>query len=89
MYQLLFRNWKVALLWAIGVSASVGAFFADGGRHEQMEAEIGMIREQRSHAAAPQASPSAEPQAAPAPAAAQAEAGSDEEEDAGWAQPRG
>lgn len=100
IYQLLFRNWKQALLWAIGVSASVGAFFAEGGRHEQLEANVEKIREQRSHTAPP--APAAEPaaaQASPSPSAAanedegagevQGPDGENEaEEDAGWAKPQ-
>lgn len=36
MYQLIFRNWKFAALWAIGISASVAAFFEPGGGQEQL-----------------------------------------------------
>lgn len=95
MYQLLFRNWKLALVWALAVSASVGAFFAEGGRHEQLEADVEKIRAGRSHAAAPVAA-AAEPEAGQAvPAPVQAAGGEDAEaeagdvEDAGWGQPEG
>lgn len=47
MHRLLFSSWKVALLWAIGISASVAAFFADGGGHEQLEVSAQQIREKR------------------------------------------
>jgi hypothetical protein len=47
MYRTLFSSWKFALLWAIGISASVAAFFADGGGHEQLEASAQQIREKR------------------------------------------
>ena len=97
IYQLLFRNWKLALLWALGVSASVGAFFAEGGRHEQLEANVATIREQRSHAA-PATAPVAA-QASPSPGAVANEdedAGevhgqgseNEAEDDAGWAKPQ-
>jgi hypothetical protein len=47
MHRALFNSWKFALLWAIGISASVAAFFADGGGHEQLEASAEQIREKR------------------------------------------
>ncbi len=37
MNQLIFRNWKFAILWVIGTMASVGAFFADGGGQKKLE----------------------------------------------------
>ena len=43
MYQLIFRNWKFAALWAIGISASVAAFFEPGGWQEQLAASAGKI----------------------------------------------
>jgi hypothetical protein len=50
MHRALFNSWKIALLWVIGISASVAAFFADGGGHEQLEASAGQIREKRGNA---------------------------------------
>jgi hypothetical protein len=47
MTQLLFRDWRFALLWAIGISASVAAFFADGGGQERLAANAQEIREKR------------------------------------------
>ncbi len=43
MYQLIFRNWKFAALWAIGISASVAAFFEPGGGQEQLAASAEKI----------------------------------------------
>lgn len=34
----LFRDWRFALLWVIGISALAAAFFAEGGGHEDMMA---------------------------------------------------
>lgn len=53
MYELIFRNWKFALLWAIGLTASAAAFFERGGGNEQLEARAQEIRQQRQGAAAP------------------------------------
>ncbi|WP_374284299.1 hypothetical protein [Novosphingobium sp.] len=53
MYQLIFRNWKFALLWAIGLTASATAFFERGGGNEQLEARTQQIREQQQGTAAP------------------------------------
>jgi hypothetical protein len=50
MHRALFSSWKIALLWVIGISASVAAFFADGGGHEQLEANAAQIREKRGNA---------------------------------------
>ena len=36
MQHLLFRDWRFALLWAIGLTASVAAFFSQGGGHEEL-----------------------------------------------------
>jgi hypothetical protein len=47
MYQALFRSWKIAALWALGVSAGVAAFFADDGGQEQLERNTELIREGR------------------------------------------
>jgi hypothetical protein len=49
MHRALFSSWKFALLWVIGISASVAAFFADGGGHEQLEVSAQQIREKRSN----------------------------------------
>ena len=43
MYQLIFRNWKFAALWAIGISASVAAFFEPGDGQEQLAASAEKI----------------------------------------------
>lgn len=45
MYQLIFRNWKFAALWAIGISASVAAFFEPGGGQEQLAASAEKIEQ--------------------------------------------
>lgn len=68
MYQTLFRSWKFAALWAIGISACIAAFFADGGGHEQFEESAQVIRDKRSGGkkAAP-AAPAAVAAPAPAP----------------------
>lgn len=72
MHRALFSSWKFALLWAIGISASVAAFFADGGGHEQLEASAQQIREKRSNPYrqdAQAAQPAPEPSAAASPVA--------------------
>ena len=48
MNQLIFRNWKFALLWAIGTIASIGAFFADDGGHKKLEQVAVQVSESRS-----------------------------------------
>ncbi len=53
MNQLIFRNWKFALLWAIGIFASIGAFFANDGGHEKLEQAAVQISEARSSSAVP------------------------------------
>lgn len=35
----LFRDWRHALLWVIGISAIATAFLARGGRHEELQAK--------------------------------------------------
>jgi hypothetical protein len=35
----LFRDWRFALLWVIGISALAAAFFAKGGGHEDLLAQ--------------------------------------------------
>ncbi len=79
MHRILFSNWKVALLWAIGISASVAAFFADGGGHEQLEQSAQQIRDKR---ASPYREDAADFEAAREPApAASADPASEEESD--------
>lgn len=34
----LFRDWRYALLWVLGISAMATAFFAEGGGHEDLRA---------------------------------------------------
>ena len=36
----LFRDWRFALLWVIGISAMAAAFFARGGGNEQASAAV-------------------------------------------------
>lgn len=72
MHRALFNSWKFALLWAIGISASVAAFFADGGGHEQLEASAEQIREKRGNADRTE-TPESEPVEQPAPAATPSE----------------
>lgn len=57
MYQLIFRNWKFALLWALGLTASVATFFERGGGNERLEASARQIRSQRQQAGPPPAAP--------------------------------
>lgn len=47
MQRLLFRDWRFALLWAIGLTFSVAAFFSEGGGHEQLEQQADQIRANR------------------------------------------
>ena len=37
MMFLIFRNWKIAALWVVGVLVSTSAFFASGGGNEQLD----------------------------------------------------
>lgn len=79
MHRALFSNWKIALLWAIGISASVAAFFADGGGHEQLEQSAQQIRDKRSN---PYRDDTANFEVAPEPVpAARADPASEEEPD--------
>lgn len=66
MYQLIFRDWKIALLWAIGLTASTAAFFEGGGGHDKLEASAAQIRAQREQQAATPAyaQPGAQPERA-------------------------
>lgn len=59
----LFRDWRFALLWVVGISALATAFFAKGGGHEQLLASP----QPTASVAAPV--PSASPAPPPAPAA--------------------
>jgi hypothetical protein len=77
MHRALFTNWKFALLWAVGISASVAAFFAEGGGHEQLEASAEQIRDKRSNPYrqdASEAEPAPQPTATAAPVLAEDEA---------------
>ena len=47
MQQLLFRDWRFALLWAIGLTAGVAAFFSQGGGHEQLVKSAAEIKAAR------------------------------------------
>lgn len=86
MYRALFSSWKFALLWAIGISASIAAFFADGGGHEQLEVSAQQIREKRSNPYREDAE-AAEPVKAPAPAASAAPASEEEDEEPAFGEP--
>jgi hypothetical protein len=66
----LFRDWRFALLWVVGISALAAAFFARGGGHEELLAKP-----------QPEASATAPaPAASPAPVAAPAADAEDEQE---------
>ncbi len=54
MYQLIFRNWKFAGLWAIGTMASVGAYFADGGGPEKLDQAAAQAAAHQTAVAAPE-----------------------------------
>lgn len=58
----LFRDWRYALLWVIGISAIATAYFAEGGGHEQLQAQ-----QQPAAVAPPPAAVRPAPSAAPAP----------------------
>lgn len=47
MQRLLFRDWRFALLWAIGLTASVAAFFSQGGGHEDLAKRTEEIKSSR------------------------------------------
>lgn len=53
MYALIFRNWKLALLWAIGITASAAAFIEKDGGQAKMQASADQIRAQKEQVAAP------------------------------------
>lgn len=94
MYQLIFRNWKFAALWAIGISASVAAFFEPGGGQEQLAASAEQIETARAaQARAAQAppvddvavdEPLSEEEAAAAEAGGPANLPTDEADDSGF-----
>ena len=69
MYQLIFRDWKIALLWAIGLTASTAAFFERDGGHDQLEASAAQIRAQKAQLAPTPApvQPSAQPEQTDSP----------------------
>ncbi len=62
MYELIFRNWKFAMLWAIGLTASAAAFTESDGGQAEIQASADQIRAQRE-----QLAPAATPAAAPLP----------------------
>lgn len=49
----IFRNPKLAALWALGTMASVGAFFAEGGGQQKLAAQAETIRAQKEELANP------------------------------------
>ena len=53
MHELIFRNWKFALLWAIGLTASAAAFFEKDGGQAQLQRSAEQIRAQREQLGAP------------------------------------
>jgi len=61
----LFRDWRFALLWVIGISALAAAYFAQGGGHEQLLASP----QPEVATTAPASAADPKPAAAPAPAA--------------------
>jgi len=82
MQQLLFRDWRFALLWAIGLTAGVAAFFAEGGGHEDLAKSAAEIRAARqvTDSSAPAPAPVTAPAEAPAPVA-------EEDEGPGFGEP--
>jgi hypothetical protein len=86
MYRALFSSWKFALLWAIGISASVAAFFADGGGHEQLEVGAQQIRDKRSNPYRQDAQV-AEKAAVPAPTPSAAPVSAEEDEEPAFGEP--
>lgn len=68
----LFRDWRFALLWVVGISALAAAYFAKGGANEQLAA----LKPPEA-----QATPSASA-SAPSPAATAAAAADGEEQQA-------
>lgn len=64
MQQLLFRDWRFALLWAVGLTALLAAFFSEGGGHEQLiekAEQISANRDAQADSAAGKASAVAPP----------------------------
>jgi hypothetical protein len=47
MQRLLFRDWRFALLWAIGLAASAAAFVSQGGGHEELAKSAREIKASR------------------------------------------
>ncbi len=82
MQQLLFRDWRMALLWAVGLTAGVAAFFAEGGGHEDLAKSADQIRAARhvTDNAASGPAPGATPTQAPVPVA-------EEEDGPGFGEP--
>jgi hypothetical protein len=69
MQQLLFRDWRFALLWAIGLTAGVAAFFAEGGGHEDLARSAAEIKAARQVTDGSASAPVAAPAQASAPVA--------------------
>ena len=44
MYQLIFRDVRIAALWVIGIAASVALFFSEGGGQEKLAQTADQIR---------------------------------------------
>lgn len=68
MQQLLFRDWRFALLWAIGLTASAAAFVSAGGGHEELAEGAEEIRASRQGDGAMTVPPEPAAAAAPDPA---------------------
>lgn len=74
MYALIFRNWKFAMLWAIGLAATAAAFMEKDGGQAKLQASADQIRAQgelvapTKPAAAPAATPAANQEEADEPA---------------------
>ena len=54
MPRFLFRNRWIALVWALGVLASIGVFFSDGGGQEDLAKAAETIRENAEFASSQQ-----------------------------------
>lgn len=52
MYQLIFRDVRVAALWVIGVVASVALFFSEGGGQRKLAQAAQEIESGKNHKAA-------------------------------------
>ena len=47
MYQLIFRDVRIAALWVIGIAASVALFFSEGGGQQQLAQTADEIQSKR------------------------------------------